>query len=40
MGSNRKAIRKLEVTKSTFYKWKKAFDKDGPKGLLGKYHGL
>jgi len=35
-GSNMKAIRMFEVPKSTFYKWKKAFDKEGAEGLLRK----
>ncbi len=36
IGSNIDAIRTFKISRSTFYKWKKAFDKDGPQGLLRK----
>ena len=36
IGSNIEAIRTFKISRSTFYKWKKAFDKDGPQGLLRK----
>jgi hypothetical protein len=29
-----KTLQQAKIPKSTFYKWKKAFDKDGPEGLL------
>jgi len=32
--NNIKAIREFNVPKSTFYKWKKAFEKEGPDGLM------
>lgn len=34
IGSNQKAYEFYEVKKTTFYKWKKAFDKHGEKGLI------
>jgi transposase len=34
IGSNKKAYEFYEVKKTTFYKWKKAYDKYGEKGLL------
>lgn len=34
IGSNRKAYEFYEVKKTTFYKWKKAFEKDGEQGLI------
>jgi transposase InsO family protein/transposase-like protein len=32
-----KALKEFKVPKSTYYKWKKAFDKDGTSGLLRKH---
>ena len=36
IGSATKACRELEVPRSTFYDWKKAFDKEGKAGLVRK----
>jgi hypothetical protein len=33
LGSNAKAYREFEVPKSSFYRWKKAFAKEGQAGL-------
>lgn len=32
-----KFLKDFKIPKSTYYKWKKAFDKDGPDGLLRKH---
>lgn len=32
-----KTLQQFKIPKSTYYKWKKAFDKDGPEGLLRKH---
>ena len=36
IGSNAKAIRIFNIPKSTFYKWKTAYDKYGEEGLKRK----
>ena len=36
LGSATKVCRELEVPRSTFYDWKKAFDKEGKAGLVRK----
>ena len=36
IGSVTKACREFEVPRSTFYEWKKAFDKEGKAGLARK----
>ena len=36
IGSATKACREFEVPRSTFYEWKKAFDKEGKAGLVRK----
>jgi len=36
IGSATKACREFEVSRSTFYDWKKAFDKEGKAGLVRK----
>jgi transposase len=32
-----RALKEFRIPKSTYYKWKKAFDKDGENGLLRKH---
>lgn len=32
-----KFLKDFKIPKSTYYKWKKAFDKEGPSGLLKKH---
>ena len=36
IGNNIKVIREFEIPKSTFYKWKEAYEKEGPDGLIRK----
>jgi len=36
VGNTTKALREFNIQKSTFYKWKKAYDKEGPNGLIQK----
>jgi len=36
-GSVSKTLQQFKIPKSTFFKWKKAFDKDGVDGLLRKH---
>ena len=36
VGNTTKALREFNIQKSTFYKWKKAYDKEGPNGLIRK----
>ncbi len=36
IGSVKKTCRELEVPRSTFYEWKKAYDKEGKAGLARK----
>ena len=36
IGNAAKACREFEVNRSTFYKWKKAFDQEGRPGLIRK----
>ena len=36
IGCNAKSYREFDVQHSTFYSWKKAFERDGAKGLIPK----
>jgi transposase len=36
IGNNIKAIREFDISKSTFYKWKEAYKKEGTDGLIIK----
>lgn len=36
LGNTAKALREFDVNKSTFYKWKKDYEADGPDGLIRK----
>jgi len=34
VGYTAKSLKEFNIQKSTFYKWKKAYDKKGPDGLI------